>query len=490
MLIAALYILLTFFIFAQIRILVILVFLLARRRSKKHSTDHNLEKPVEAEWPSVAVQLPVYREYNVLDRLLSSVTKLDYPANRLHIQILDDSEQDVSKPISNILHKYQTLTIPIQYIHRTHRRGYKSGALNDGNKLTNCALVAIFDADFIPQHDFLLRTVPLFQDAKIGAVHTRWRHLNDLDSPLTMLQAAILDSLFCFESSLRQWMGESSMYLGTSGVWRKQTIEELGGWREQPFTDDGIDLSFRAQINGWFVAYLDEALSSGELPETYLAYKNQQRRWARAAFRLFLDYWRFALQPPKGLGGRFLELSSLHLVLSTPSVLFITLISGLFVALGLPRSPEWIAVQIGLTGALLLFPPAQEGLLSQILLYSDWPRRCLLILQALPLGIGVSVSILVGFWDTVRPREAEFVTTPKQGSIPVIQRSRKRWLHVAAWIAAFETAFGLLILMILIFAILRGYLESWLLFFIVSSAFLVSGAKSWREIKQGNAELS
>jgi cellulose synthase/poly-beta-1,6-N-acetylglucosamine synthase-like glycosyltransferase len=469
---------------------VILVFSLARRRSNQHIVDHNLKRAIEVEWPSVVVQLPVYREYRVIDRLLSSVTKLDYPANRLCIQVLDDSEEDESKLISDIVHKYQTQPIPIQHIHRKHRRGYKSGALNDGNSLTNCELVAIFDADFIPRHDFLLRTVPIFQDAKIGAVHTRWSHLNDLDSPLTMLQAAILDSLFCFENGLRQWMKESSMYLGTSGVWRKQTIEELGGWREQPFTDDGIDLSFRAQINGWFVAYIDEALSSGELPETYLTYKNQQRRWARAAFRLFLDYWRFAFRPPKGLGGRFLELSSLHLVLSTPSVLFITLISGLFVALGLPRSPEWIAVQIGLTGALLLFPPVQEGLLSQILLYRDWPRRCLLILQALPLGIGVSVSILVGFWDTVRPAEAEFVTTPKQGSIPVIQRSRKRWLHVAGWIAAFETAFGLLILVILILAILRGYLESWLLFFTASNAFLVSGAKSWSEIKQRNAGLS
>jgi cellulose synthase/poly-beta-1,6-N-acetylglucosamine synthase-like glycosyltransferase len=279
--------------------------------------------------------------------------------------------------------------------------------LNYGKRQINCDLLVIFDADFIPNPDFLLRTVPMFQDERVGAVHTRWNHLNDSDSPLTMLQAAVLDTLFCFENEIRQSMGESTIYLGTSGVWRKRTIDELGGWREAPFTDDGIDLSYRAQIADWFVGVVGEPLASSELPGTDLAYKSQQRRWARAALRLFLDYWRYAFTVQRRIRSILMELSLPHLVLSMPCLLLVTLLTGLYIGLGFSRSTSWLTAQIGLAAIIAVFPPAQEVILSQKLLYADWKKRCLLALRAFPLAIGLSLSILAGFWDTIGHSDIE-----------------------------------------------------------------------------------
>jgi Glycosyl transferase family group 2 len=322
----------------------------------------------------------------------------------------------------------------------------------------------------------------MFQDERVGAVHTRWNHLNDLDSPLTMLQAAVLDTLFYFENEIKQSMHESSLYLGTSGVWRKKTLDQLGGWRESPFTDDGIDLSYRAQLAGWFVAFVSDPLSSSELPGTYLAYKSQQRRWARAALRLALDYGTRALDAPRPLRSRLLEVSLLHLVLSTPCLVLAALLTGLYVTFGLPRSTSWITAQVGLMAIVAVFPPAQEVLLSQRMLYNDWKKRCLLAIQGFPLAIGLSLSILAGFCDTFRDKKMEFVRTPKQNSDAVIKSSRSRWIQNAATIAGLEILIATLALTALIIAVSRGYPESFFLLSLVSSAFFIAGWTSWQEI--------
>ncbi|MFI9362343.1 glycosyltransferase [Kitasatospora sp. NPDC053057] len=481
MLVIALSAMLAFFAIAQLRILVIHCYSRAKGVGRQAN---ELTRPTSCYWPTVVVQLPVYREHKVLHRLLTAVTNLDYADGRLAVQVLDDSEGEEAALAKAIVDAHRGGSVAIEYVHRESRDGYKSGALNHGMRMVDCDLVAIFDADFTPDRDFLIRTVPLFEDARVGAVHTRWRHRNGLSSPLTLLQAAVLDSLFCFSSGLRQARGESTMYLGTSGVWRKRTIEDLDGWREAPFTDDGIDLSFRAQLAGWSVIFVNEALASSDLPDTYISYKNQQRRWARAAFRLFLDYGKKALRPPQGKRRRFLELSSLHLVLATPVLVLTGLLSSAYVVLGLPRTPYWAITQIGLSAFVVLFPPLQECVLSQRMLYDDWARRCLRLPLSLPLAIGVSVSVLAGFRDTVKRDEPEFVRTPKEGSSGVIRKSEAKWVGTASRIAWCELGLGVVFLTAGLLSIVHGYPESCFLLLSLAAAFLVASARSGSEIRR------
>jgi cellulose synthase/poly-beta-1,6-N-acetylglucosamine synthase-like glycosyltransferase len=477
-LIVTLLVVVSFFVLGQLRIFVIAAY--CRTKDLRSSTARAAKSPDA--WPTVAIQLPIYREQEVLPRLLAGVTALDYPSGRLRVQVLDDSEDEQAALARDVVESYADGPVPVQYVRRGDRRGFKSGALNFGTRLLDADLVCVFDADFVPDRSFLTRTVPLLADEEVGAVHTRWRQRNATASPLMQLQTAILDSLFCFGSGIRQALGESTVYLGTSGVWRKRTVEALGGWREAPFTDDGIDLSFRAQLAGWSVVFVNDALSEADLPANYIAFKNQQRRWARGAFRLFLDYWRSAFKPPQGLGPRFLELSSLHLVLSTPAFLVAGLLTSAYVVAGFPRTTSWIVAEAGVAAALLVFPAAQEAMLSQRLLYDDWRRRCVRLLVSLPLALAASLSILAGFRDTLRRREPEFVRTPKLGAEGVIRSSGRLWHQAAARVAAAEIAFGALFAAAAVTAVLRGYGETYFLLFVLTGSFLVSGGRSWTEL--------
>ena len=435
-----------FFALAELRVLVILYYSLTQRRQKPDVPSPD-SWPGGAVWPSVVVQLPVYREHQVLRRLLAAVVNMEYPSGRMAVQVLDDSEGDEARLAEEMVAPYRDGPVSVEYIHRSARAGYKSGALNFGHRQAAGDLVAIFDADFIPHPDFLKQTVPAFQHERVGAVHARWDFLNDSASPLTMLlQAGVLDSLFLLRSRIRcsRW-GNRASYLGTNGVWRKSVVDvHLGGWREAPFTDDGIDLSARAQTAGWVVSFVDAALSSSELPDTYLAYKNQQRRWARAALRIFFDHWRQAFGRSSGIGSKFLELSLLHLELSMPCLLLVALATGLYVALGLPRSAVWFTVQIG----LMAVPRAVSVPALEVVLLAKAPLSGLAAAGIVGacglslLAIGVSVSILAGFWDTIRRSNLEFVPTPRPGADAVIRSSRRRWLESSARIAALEILLG------------------------------------------------
>jgi cellulose synthase/poly-beta-1,6-N-acetylglucosamine synthase-like glycosyltransferase len=471
-----------FFVVAQARIVVLAVSV-KRRPDTSAARDLRLRTtdaaPRAAEWPSVVVQLPVYRESQALPRLLEGVLRLDYPPGRLAVQVLDDTDDDAEQLlIRRIVEDRGGRGIPISYVHRDVRTGYKSGALNAGTALLDCDLVAIFDADFVPDPDYLRRTVPRLEDARVVCAHSRWRHSTDRSGPLAALQSAVLDSLFCFESALREDQGESSMYLGTCGVWRRAAVVELGGWKEAPFTDDGIDLSFRARSAGRVVVFVDEALASADLPGSWVAYKNQQRRWARGAFRLFLDYGSSALG--KAAGGRrhFLELSSLHLVLSTPVLVVAGLLAAIQVAVGLPRTPLWIGAVIAVTVALVLFPPVQECILSQRALYRDWVSRSLRLIAAIPLALGIAVSIIAGFCDTLARAEPEFVRTPKQGAAGIVTATRAGWNRVATGVTAVELALGLVFAAGAILAMTRGYPEAVFLLVALGIVCVVSVART------------
>ncbi len=230
--------------------------------------------------PFVTVQLPVYNEKYVVARLLESVGRLRYPAHRLEIQVLDDSTDETTEIIAQKAEELSHLSI--RHLRRADRRGYKAGALQEGLKTANGDLIAIFDADFIPDEDFLLATVAQFANPKVGMVQTRWGHVNEDDNLLTRLQAFGLDTHFTVEQTGRFAGGFFLNFNGTAGVWRRSCIEEAGGWQADTLTED-LDLSYRAQLKGWQFAYMEGIVSPAELPSFLRAYRLQQYRWTKGA---------------------------------------------------------------------------------------------------------------------------------------------------------------------------------------------------------------
>ncbi|TDN36691.1 glycosyltransferase [Hymenobacter sp. UV11] len=238
--------------------------------------------PTPAAWPRVTVQLPVYNELNVVARLIDAAAALDYPADRLHIQVLDDStDESVAVAAARVAH-YRAQGLHITHVRRPSREGYKAGALAHGLAETDGKFIAIFDADFLPEPDFLRRVIPYFNTPDIGMVQTRWGHLNEHDSLLTRLQAFGLNAHFLVEQVGRQAGGHFLNFNGTGGVWRRACILDAGGWHADTLTED-LDLSYRAQLRGWRFRYLPQVVAPAELPAHLDALKSQQHRWNKGA---------------------------------------------------------------------------------------------------------------------------------------------------------------------------------------------------------------
>ena len=248
-------------------------------RTKKHPTE---EIKILSVYPHVTVQLPVYNEKYVVERLIDAVSKFQYPKDKLEIQVLDDSTDETTEIISKKIEALTSLQLDIKLIHRTNRVGFKAGALAEGLQSTKGEFIAIFDADFIPESDFLLKTIPYFSDSNIGVVQTRWGHINKDYSILTKLQAFGLDAHFSIEQTARNASGSFINFNGTCGVWRKSCIADAGGWSADTLTED-LDLSYRAQLKGWRFKYLEEIETPGELPMIMPAIKSQQFRWNKGA---------------------------------------------------------------------------------------------------------------------------------------------------------------------------------------------------------------
>ncbi len=232
--------------------------------------------------PMVTVQLPIYNEKYVVGRLLDAVTQFDYPKEKLEIQVLDDSTDETTEIILRKIESFSSLGLNFKLIHRENRIGYKAGALDHGFHIASGEFIVIFDADFIPSPDFLKKTLPYFANEKIGVVQTRWGHINKEYSLLTKLQAFGLDAHFSIEQSARSAAGSFINFNGTCGVWRKKCIADAGGWSNDTLTED-LDLSYRAQLNGWKFQYLEEVETKGELPVIMPAIKSQQYRWNKGA---------------------------------------------------------------------------------------------------------------------------------------------------------------------------------------------------------------
>ncbi len=287
------------------RMMLIVMFL--RSKNKKIEPKAEFE-----ELPVVTIQLPMFNERNVAERLINAVIRIDYPKDKLEIQVLDDSTDDTRSIASRLVEIHKARGFDIHYIHRTDRTGYKAGALDEGMKIARGEFLFIFDADFVPEPDILKNTIHYFTDESVALVQTRWTHINQDYSILTKVQALMLDGHFTVEHLARFRTGRFFNFNGTAGVWRKQAIIDGGGWQHDTVTED-LDLSFRVQMTKkWRLVYLPEIGTPAELPEDINGFKTQQFRWAKGSIQVARKLlWR-VLRAPSSLQGQVRGVLSPH----------------------------------------------------------------------------------------------------------------------------------------------------------------------------------
>lgn len=311
-----------------------------RTERKRKAAVEAVVLPAPDNLPRVTVQLPVYNELYVVERLIDAVVGLKYPKEKLDIQVLDDSTDETVAILAAKVAEYRARGFDIEHVRRPERKGFKAGALAYGLTFAKGEFIAIFDADFVPDPDFLLKTIPHFADPKVAIVQTRWEHLNEDFSLLTQLQAFGLNAHFTIEQSGRYSADLLANFNGTGGVWRKTAIADAGGWQSDTLTED-LDLSYRAQLRGWKFVYREDVGSPAELPVAMNAIKSQQYRWMKGAAECARKLFMKVLRTP-GVSLRVKLHAGVHLFSSATFILVLAL--GL---LSVPliyvrsRHPEW-----------------------------------------------------------------------------------------------------------------------------------------------------
>ena len=368
------------------------------------------EPPV---WPRVTVQLPLYNERYVAARLLDAVARLEYPRDRLDVQVLDDSTDETAAVVAERVAYWRRRGLDVVHVRRVWRDGFKAGALANGLTFARGDLVAVFDADFVPPPDFLRRTAPLFADARLGLVQARWDHLNAQDSALTAVQAALLDAHFAIEQAGRQEAGCFVGFNGTAGVWRRATIDDAGGWHADTLTED-LDLSYRAQLAGWRFRFLPDLAVPAELPLSVAAWRGQQFRWTKGAAETTRKVLGRVLRAP--LAWRVRVQGALHLTNFAvfPAILVAALLHAPLLAayeLGFGPPPLYLAL-LGL-GLFAFAGVGLAHLLTQRALYPDWPRRMLGFPSWIAASTGLAFSNTRGALEAFVRRRSAFERTPK-----------------------------------------------------------------------------
>jgi cellulose synthase/poly-beta-1,6-N-acetylglucosamine synthase-like glycosyltransferase len=366
----------------------------------------------EAELPTITVQLPLFNELYVVDRLLKAVTAFDYPREKLEIQVLDDSTDETTRVAEAVVAKYAAQGFDIHYIHRDDRTGFKAGALENGNKTAKGELLAIFDADFVPKPDCLRKLVDYFTDPMVGCAQMRWSHINGDYNLLTRIQTIMLDGHFVVEQTTRNRTGGFFNFNGTAGIWRRQAIELSGGWQHDTLTED-TDLSFRAQLMGWKFVYLLDEEAPAEIPVEINAFKAQQRRWAKGVMQVGLKlYPRIWLAP---LPFR-VKLEMFFRLTGNISYPLMIIASFLQFPLLLVRYNQPFYHLMVLDLPLLFFSSISVVLFyGSAVWYLDEKRapRLLHLPLVMGLGIGLAFSNARAVLEALMGVKSEFVRTPK-----------------------------------------------------------------------------
>ncbi len=361
----------------------------------------------EGEWPTVVVQLPIYNERYVVERLIDAAAALDYPRDRLIIQVLDDSTDDTTAIAEACAELHRAAGVDVRVMHRTDRSGFKAGALAWGLAQVEGEFVAVFDADFRPKPDFLRRTVPaMIARPDAGMVQTRWSHLNDGYSYLTHAQSLALDGHFVVEQTARSRSGLLINFNGSGGVWRRACIEDAGGWQADTMTED-MDLSYRAQLAGWGTLYLPDVDAPAELPAQMEAFKRQQARWAQGSVQCLRKLAAPILRSDLRWHQKLMALVHVSGYLSQPLIvlLLLTLLPILWLR---ETTPAFlIALVFASVGPPLLYAVAQAAL------YRDWGRRFLYLPALLAVGAGMTWSTTRAVWQGLTTWGGVFKRTPK-----------------------------------------------------------------------------
>ncbi|MEY2439498.1 MAG: hypothetical protein QOI34_883 [Verrucomicrobiota bacterium] len=372
--------------------------------------------------PKVTVQLPIFNEVYVVERLLRSVSELDYPQDLLQIQVLDDSTDDTREITSFCTEQLRRRGFNVDLIHRVDRTGFKAGALAGGLETAEGEFVCILDADFVPPPDLLKRTVDFFTDPKVGMIQTRWGHLNRGYSLLTRVQAMFLDGHLLLEQTARSRSGRFFNFNGTAGLWRRTCIEEAGGWQHDTLTED-LDLSYRAQLAGWKFVFLPDVVTPAELPVDMNGFKSQQHRWTKGSIqtckKLLPTIWRSKLPLPIKIE------ATGHLTSNFAYLLLACLCVLLHPSAGGPQA-GWVRtflidIPIFLTASVsvaVFYICAQRELHPR-----TWLKEILLLPCLLALGVGLSLNNARAVLEAVFNHKSDFARTPKYG----IERKSQPW---------------------------------------------------------------
>ena len=447
--------------------------------------------PAPAQWPKVTIQLPIYNERYVIERLVDAVARFDYPRELLDIQVLDDSTDETIEVASACVERYRALGLPIRYLHRNDRTGYKAGALEEGLKSATGEFVAIFDADFVPSSDFLRRTLPYFTEPKIAMVQTRWTYLNRHYSFLTEVETILLDGHFVMEHGARSRSGAFFNFNGTAGVWRRCAIADSGGWQHDTLTED-TDLSYRAQLRGWKFLYLPDVECASELPVEMNAFKAQQARWAKGLMQTAKKILPRVLRSDQPAHVKAEAVFHLTANISYPFMMILSTLllpamivrfyQGWFQMLFIDL-PLFIASSCSISGFYL---GAQRALYPK-----TWKRSIVYMPFVMAVGIGLSVRNAKAVIEALFGVQSEFTRTPKfniEGQSGTWKK--KLYRNRAGWMPYLEIVLGIYFALTIVYAVQNENYATAPFLFLFVWGFLYTGvmsiAQGWIEwLKSG-----
>ena len=423
----------------------------------------------EEDLPRITVQLPLFNEMYVVERLVKAVTEIDYPRERMEIQVLDDSTDETTSIARATVEQYALAGFDIHYIHRMDRTGFKAGALEHGMKSATGDLVAIFDADFVPKPDFLRKLVDYFTDPLVGCAQMRWAHINGSYNLLTRLQTIMLDGHFVIEQTTRNRTGSFFNFNGTAGIWRCNAIEMSGGWQHDTLTED-TDLSFRAQLMGWRFVYMLDEEAPAEIPVEINAFKAQQRRWAKGVMQVGLKLYRRIWHSPLPMRVKLEMFFRLTGNISYPLMI---VASFLQFPLLLVRYNQGFHQLMILDVPLLFFSTVSVVLFyGTAVWYLDKNRapRLLHLPLVMGLGIGLAFSNARAVLEALAGVKSEFVRTPKYSVEKTTDETwkRKKYKRKHGWLPLLELSFAVYFLLAIAYAVrmhMWGPIAFLLLFF-------------------------
>ena len=421
------------------------------RKSQVHVPKSHFE-----ELPRVTIQLPLYNERYVVERLIEEITKMDYPRDLLQIQVLDDSTDETHPFAESLVNRYRALGFPIEYHHRSNRHGFKAGALQEGLETATGEFIAIFDADFVPPRDFVMRTIHHFVDPQVGVVQTRWSYLNRSYNFLTEVEAMMLDGHFILEHGARSRAGLFFNFNGTAGIMRRAMIDDAGGWQHDTLTEDS-DLSYRAQLKGWRFVYMPGLDCPSELPVEMHGFQVQQSRWAKGltqvAFKLVGRIWKSDIPLRTKIE------AILHL---TPNVTYplMIVVSALMLPVMIVRFYMGVW-QMMLVDFPLIFASFWSISAFYVIAYREvhpktWGRALMLLPMLMAVGIGLTLINTRAVLEALFKVQTSFVRTPKfaiEGTAPARRTEEKKYRRRSGWLPWAELALGSYFLLMVVFAI-------------------------------------